>query len=401
MHLIIFSSFFLFFQNQNPPFNKEGFNSNNYKQFIIKMDTIFLNRTSGIIYKFNKGELVRYDNSYDDKVHTGSLDFVYNDTLFRFGGYGYFTTNKNLIYFDDLTKQWDLVRFKGFEKIERFSSVGIHFIHNKNLNVVGYDTHENEFQNESNFKHKGFIYNLDNKEIKQLVNLKKSFEFPRSFYQVNNDHVFLFYPTKRKLKILKTSNFDLYNYNLNQVESSIINNNNENFNIEKDELVYTIRTIDRIEQQHRINIGSVLNNMIYDGNILDKEIDYSKYVILFPLILLLVLMYFRIIKKETIILSNNKLIYKKKTIELTPQMFDVINKLITMGEVSNSELNEIFHKEGQNNIHINREKNNCIDKINLITNLNFQNDLILRKKSDYDKRMVVFYLNEKFISGKN
>ena len=401
MHLIILVFFFFDFQDQNSSLNKEAIIPNNYKQFTIKNDTIYLNRTSGIIYKIKKGELLRYDNSYDDKVHTGSLDFVYNDTLFRFGGYGYFTTNKNLIYFDDVTKQWDLVRFKGFEKIERFSSVGIHFIHNKNLNVVGYDTHENEFQNESNFKHKGFIYNLDNKEIKQLINLKKSFEFPRSFYQVNNDHVFLFYPTKRKLKILKTSNFDLYNYNLNQVESSIINNNNENFNVEKDELVYTIRTIDRIEQQHRINIGSVLNNMIYEGNILDKEIDYSKYVILFPLILLSGLMYFRIIKKETIVLSNNKLIYKKKTIELTPQMFDVLNKLITMSEVSNSELNDIFHKEGQNNIHINREKNNCIDKINLITNLNFQNDLILRKKSDYDKRMVVFYLNEKFISGKN
>lgn len=394
-------SFFFDFQDQNSSLNKEAIIPNNYKQFTIKNDTIYLNRTSGIIYKIKKGEFIRFDDSYDDKVHTGSLDFVYNDTLFRFGGYGYFTTNKNLIYFDDLTKQWDLVRFKGFEKIERFSSVGIHFIHNKNLNVVGYDTHENEFQNESNFKHKGFIYNLDNKEIKQLINLKKSFEFPRSFYQVNNDHVFLFYPTKRKLKILKTSNFDLYNYNLNQVESFIINNNNENFNIEKDELVFTIRTIDRIERQHRINIGSVLNNMIYEGNILDKEIDYSKYVILFPLILLSGLMYFRIIKKETIVLSNNKLIYKKKTIELTPQMFDVLNKLITMSEVSNSELNDIFHKEGQNNIHINREKNNCIDKINLITNLNFQNDLILRKKYDYDKRMVVFYLNEKFISEKN
>ena len=401
MHLIILVFFFFDFQDQNSSLNKEAIIPNNYKQFTIKNDTIYLNRTSGIIYKIKKGEFIRYDDSYDDKVHTGSLDFVYNDTLFRFGGYGYFTTNKNLIYFDDLTKQWDLVKFKGFEKIERFSSVGIHFIHNKNLNVVGYDTHENEFQNESNFKHKGFIYNLDNKEIKQLINLKKSFEFPRSFYQVNNDHVFLFYPTKRKLKILKTSNFDLYNYNLNQVESSIINNNNENFNVEKDELVYTIRTIDRIEQQHRINIGSVLNNMIYEGNILDKEINYSKYVILFPLILLSGLIYFRIIKKETIVLSNNKLIYKKKKIELTPQMFDVLNKLITMSEVSNSELNDIFHKEGQNNIHINREKNNCIDKINLITNLNFQNDLILRKKSDYDKRMVVFYLNEKFISGKN
>ena len=400
MHLITFL-YFLIFQNYNPPFNEKGFNSNNFKQFTIKKETIYLNRTSGIIYKFNKEELVRYDNSYDDKVHTGSLDFVYNDTLFRFGGYGYFSTNKNLIYFDDITKQWDLVKFKGFEKIEGFSSVGIHFIRNSHLNVIGYDTHENEFQNESNFKHKGFIYNLDKKEVKQLVNLKKSFEFPRSFYQVNNDYVFLFYPNKRKLKILNTSNFDIYNYNLNQVESSIINNSNENFILEKEELIYTIKTIDRIEQQHIININSVLNNMIYEGNILEKGVNYFKLMFLFPLTLLVVLIYLRIIKKETIVLSKNKLIYKKKTIELTPQMVDVLNKLTEMDEVSNSELNDIFHKEGQNNIHTNREKNNCIEKINLVTNLNFQNDLILKKKSDYDRRMVVFFLNKKFIGSKN
>ena len=379
----------------------QDLNLKDFQKIKINNDIVYLSRTSGIIFKNENEKWIRLDNSYDDKVHTGSLNFVYKDTLFRFGGYGYFSTNKNLIYFDDITKQWDLVKFKGFKEIEGFSSVGIHFIRNSHLNVIGYDTHENEFQNESNFKHKGFIYNIDKKEVKQLVNLKKSFEFPRSFYQVNNDHVFLFYPTKRKLKILKTSNFDLYNYNLNQVESSIINNNNENFIVDKDELVYTIRTIDRIEQLHRINIDYVLNNMIYEGNILEKGVNYFKFLFLFPLILLVVLIYLRIIKKETILLSNKKLIYKKKTIELTPQMVDVLNKLIEMDEVSNSELNDIFHKEGQNNIHINREKNNCIDKINLIMNLNFQDDLILRKKSDYDKRMVVFFLNKKFIGSKN
>ena len=141
--------------------------------------------------------------------------------------------------------------------------------------------------------------------------------------------------------------------------------------------------------------------MIYEGNILEKGVNYFKFLFLFPLILLVVLIYLRIIKKETIVLSNKKLIYKKKTIELTPQMSVVLQKLMKMDEVSNSELNDIFHKEGQNNIHINREKNNCIDKINLIMNLNFQDDLILRKKSDYDKRMVVFFLNKKFIGSKN
>ena len=367
-----------------------------FKLILHKGDSLFLNRTRGIVYKLSKGVLTRIDNSYDDKIHTGSLDFIYKDTLYRFGGYGYFSTNKNLIYFDEATRQWDLVKYKGFEKIESFSSVGIHFIRDDELYVLGYDTHVNKYQNESNFKHEGFIYNLDQQKIKERLTINPSFEFPRSYFQVNNAYVFLFYPNIRKLRIVSTSNLDLYTYNLNQVESSIVNKNNEEFTMKDDQLSFKIRTINRTDKEHQINIGSVLNNMVYEGNLMVSKTNPYYYLILLVVGLLSMVAYVRITKKDTIILMEDTITFKKKKIVLNPQMSKVVQKLMESPEVPNSELNEIFYKEGQNNIHINREKNNCIDKINFMTSLNFNEDLILRKKSDFDKRMVVFYLNEKF-----
>ena len=63
--------------------------------------------------------------------------------------------------------------------------------------------------------------------------------------------------------------------------------------------------------------------------------------------------------------------------------------------VSNNVLNEIFYKEGINKIHLNREKNKCIEKINLLFHLHTSKKLIFKKRSSFDKRMTEYYLNEK------
>ena len=52
---------------------------------------------------------------------------------------------------------------------------------------------------------------------------------------------------------------------------------------------------------------------------------------------------------------------------------------------------------GQNPIHINREKNNNVDRINLLFQLHFNEDLILKKKSELDKRMMLYFINPKFM----
>ena len=95
-----------------------------------------------------------------------SLDF-YKDTLYRFGGYGYFTTNKNLIYFDQTTSQWDMVKYNGFKKIDHF------FLRNQKRSTLcpmGYE-------NESNFVTKGFSYDFKEKNIADTSNIREDFEF--------------------------------------------------------------------------------------------------------------------------------------------------------------------------------------------------------------------------------
>ena len=313
--------------------------------------------------------------------------------MYRFGGYGYFQANKNLIYFDYSTRQWDLVKFKGFDKIDGFSSVGFHFIKDEKLFVVGYDTHESDFQNQRNFKNYGFEYDFRHKEIKERFEVDKSFVFPDSYYQIDQNHVFLFYPNERVLRILETSEFNLYNYNLNQIESSIVNKENEDFFVEGDLLTFKVKSIDRQILEHQLNVKSVLENMVPVGNLV-KPRDISKWFVLLSVSLILSIGIY-ILKKRSkgISIKNNLICFRGKDIEVDKMMIKIVEEILLKKEVFNWELNEFFDYEKLNYSHINRLKNKLIEEINLKFELVFHQKLILKRKSELDKRITIYFLN--------
>jgi hypothetical protein len=392
MHILIFISFLI--QISNNPKVKERIENEKFKLLMHNNDSLYLSRTSGIIYRPFDGKFIRVDNSYDDKVHVRSLDFFHNDTLYRFGGYGYFNVNKNLIFFDKSTYQWDLVKYKGFNKIESFSNVGIHFFSDNQLNVIGYDSNENEFQNESNFKLRGFIFDFQTKSINKVFKIKEDFRFPTCYYQVNSDYVFLFYKGEREIKILKTSNYDLFTYKITQIESLIVNHKDEDFFLDDNQLKFKIENIDRNIVTHSIDINSVLDNMKFDDNLIQYRFNYF-YLIICLVILAGVISYYFINKKNKFILTLNSLKYGRKSIDMDLKMHEVVKMLIGSSEVSNINLNQVFEVKDQNPLHINREKNNCLDRINKIFEMNFGESLIFSKKNENDRRMNLFYLNPK------
>ena len=86
------------------------------------------------------------------------------NNLYRFGGYGYFEGTNLLMSYDNLeSNQWDIVKYKGFEKVIPFSYVGFHFMVENKLHVVGFYSYINKFQNEINFTTMGLFTILTTK----------------------------------------------------------------------------------------------------------------------------------------------------------------------------------------------------------------------------------------------
>ena len=75
--------------------------------FLKNNKLLFLHQRGGDIFELNSNDsLYKTDNSNIVNFFIGSNHFVRKDTIFRHGGYGYWTLSNFLIYFEDLTKEW-------------------------------------------------------------------------------------------------------------------------------------------------------------------------------------------------------------------------------------------------------------------------------------------------------
>jgi hypothetical protein len=57
-------------------------------------------------------KLKRISDTNNSKFFNNSSSFIHNDTLYKFGGYGFWTTFKRLIYFDFINGDWNYFNLK-------------------------------------------------------------------------------------------------------------------------------------------------------------------------------------------------------------------------------------------------------------------------------------------------
>lgn len=372
----------------------KDFNPQNYSCFKFENRSILLNNRSGMLYEIINDSVVRLDKSYDDRIHSRSLNFSFNDTLYKFGGYGYYHAHKLLTFYDKTTKEWDLVKYKGHGKIDGFSFDGIHFIKENKLYVLGIDIHKNEFQNVSNYKNEGFIYDINKKTVTKKIKVSEDFKYPDNYFLLKDKYVFLFYKTNRKIIIYDLENELFYKYNLNQKQSQFLRKNEGIFTDLNDTLFFVCKDNDQVFYINDLNISDVMLNMdsIEFGIIEQNKENYILYSCFIILIFILVFPYFK--QKKKIILSKNLVIIDNHKIDIDIETFLILNFLIKERESTNTELNKIFDDKNLNRDHINRTKNEKIKEINIRFKSIIGREIILKKKSSVDKRMTIFLLND-------
>ena len=70
---------------------------------------LFLENRGGDLLALNSNDsLVKIDNSNISNFFIGSNIFIKNDTIFKHGGYGYWTQSNFLTYYEDFTKEWQI-----------------------------------------------------------------------------------------------------------------------------------------------------------------------------------------------------------------------------------------------------------------------------------------------------
>lgn len=72
-----------------------------------KKSTYIISIAGGMVWEIVDDTIVRIDNSYNHKLTYDSNVFVHNDTIFKFGGYGYWSSRNFLSFFSHNSNEWE------------------------------------------------------------------------------------------------------------------------------------------------------------------------------------------------------------------------------------------------------------------------------------------------------
>ena len=82
---------------------------------------LFVKTSGGIVYQLQGDSLIRIDQSFDHKMQINSTIFTHNDTLMRYGGYGFWSDRNFVTYFSSETHEWEIVPASGSDLLPKGS----------------------------------------------------------------------------------------------------------------------------------------------------------------------------------------------------------------------------------------------------------------------------------------
>ena len=277
----------------------------------------FIAEGGGLVLLFNneKLEVISSSGFWDSKFK--SFDFIKNDTLFSYGGYGYFDTSNKLIFFDKNSKEWFDIRVnENYPSNRRQRSIGS-FDNKTNELYIGLGIYEGNIFSDI------LKFDFKTKKWNQYADVGKHFGV--DYKIITNYKVPLIINDGQKV----TFDFKNKTYNIYEDQSSAINSFLQ--------IHYNCFTNQFFLSKE--------NNGFIDSQIID-EIDFFKHlksthsfkkdvnkstiflVVSIALVLVLILIAFRLRKTQTSLMRINKNL-KKIKFELDEDDLIFFEKIIT------------------------------------------------------------------------
>lgn len=107
---------------------KHSFNLESYEleELKDKEKTYLIIRGLGKVYKAYKDTIFSIDNSFEWKSRFNSSNFIRKGVIHSYGGYGFYSSKNNILYFDPNTKEWTAVKQKNLNPVNNTSRLSIY-----------------------------------------------------------------------------------------------------------------------------------------------------------------------------------------------------------------------------------------------------------------------------------
>ena len=371
-----------------PDFNLE---INNTKLVFKNKTPYLVSKGSGMVWELTNDSIKRIDNSYDHRMTYKSDIFVKNDTIFKFGGYGFWSARNFLTYFSDITKEWEyyLINKQSYlpPGLSHFNStlVGDFYFVSGGTSI---DLHNGTEYIENN---KVWRFDFKKKLWADLGTSKTSTCPDTDYIDIGNGRHLWF-----GLKDHGRAGMSILDYGSNTIEefdysSSILSVGTGFF---ARDTIYNFRNNNFIGMQLSDFTGkpSSISSMYVDANTLFKSLTIVVGVIIFILLVGIIFLYNKNRKRPILVDSGfrfDRVFYPLSITE--PKVLTML--LYSKNVNSKLVLKELYDKSlsaAQNN----RKKLEIIDSLNKKLERVFNTkDFIRSKKSAQDQRVLIYYTN--------
>jgi len=353
---------------------------------LVSIQTIYGHK-KGLLVANGSGHLFRkkyrIDNSNIDSFFINSISFEHNDTIFKLGGYGFWTKFKGITYYDKNQKTWESHQLSMIdEKYKGILSPRISKIDDNRYMIFGGKTFDEKKHLIEKYNREVYFLDMSKKEIVKQGSSKLSFRG----VQVESNNIIL---NKSELIILDWKKNKFFNYNTSwshKVDFSfkIYLINNQFYFIEKKDNTYLLSSLPN--EIHNLKVSN-------SGEIIESNTAESLFIFLIVLILFTVVSVYK--KYSTILIKNDKINYRFKSISISKEQKEILYELIKTQKITTNKIHNIISTSELHPNHIYRlipEMISEIEKsIQLLTGSN--QHVFSISKNKMDRRIKEYRLN--------
>ena len=354
-----------------------------FSPIIKENKLIFIDRQGGGVFELTeKDSLARIDNSDIKNFLIGSSIFIKNDTLFRHGGYGYWSSSNFFIYLDNTTKEWEIYNISNTSS--KAKDVHSHF---------SIDTgNEFYFFGGHSITHNGARDGFSNNEVWSFNFQTKNWHFlgksktdfgsdPADF--IIDKSIYIINELGRLYRVDLIEN-EFTEFKINPFIYLFKKHVTPVFY--KDYLYY----IDKMGVVKKVAFKTLSNKVLKTTTFYKKKNGYNSLLISVGFVFLCFLfigiyMYLKV--RNAIVISKNGLKYKSKFIQLDSVAISII-ELVIIKEVAFSVITELVRKEHLSKIQNERNRNQYLEDINQKIKFltGFKSNFLIISKSSFDAR---------------
>ena len=381
--------------------NIDNINLDLYELIVKNKEYYFLNNASGLVYKIEKGILNRIDNSLDNRLLKDSYIFQHNDTIFRYGGYGFWSQRNFIIYYDENLNEWEIYNTKNNSYTPNGSYKGIYFKNENDIYFIGGEKVDELNKLESIDNDDVIRFNFESKSFEFLGKLNFNFNVyslivkdDEGFVVNNGSQIAYIKPIENKILLYNKTPLQL---NINSSPNKITNNYfyNESYFLE----VF-------LNQNFETNVLKVSKSDFFKNNIEESKLYYSNIedsinvstLFLIILFIILILITYDRYRFNMIHLSSDGIIYKRVLNKLNTKEIDVILKLINYEVIATKSILNIIENPNLSYPHNIKIKDQFLRELNLklSTIFNTRYDPIIVKRSITDARIKEYCFKDEF-----